>query len=113
MPNASNETVNVYDAAGTLQTTFSGAGSQPGELKDPFGVASDAAGNIYVADASNNRIQVFDSAYDVINIIGSFTGAYGYANGQLYHPMDMDVDGAGSVYLVDQYNNRIQIFDAP
>ena len=76
---------------------------------DPFGVHGDDAGNIYVANATNNRIEVFDSVYDVINIIGS----YGVGNGQMYNPKDMDVDAIGTVFMVDQYNNRVQIFDAP
>ena len=36
------------------------AGTGPGEFTNPHGIASDAKGNIYVADRGNARIQVFD-----------------------------------------------------
>jgi hypothetical protein len=35
-------------------------GTGPGEFNNPHGIASDARGNIYVADRGNARIQVFD-----------------------------------------------------
>ncbi|MBK5254910.1 MAG: 6-bladed beta-propeller [Vicinamibacteria bacterium] len=37
------------------------AGSGPGEFSNPHGIAADAAGNVYVADRSNGRVQVLDS----------------------------------------------------
>ncbi|HEX8598113.1 MAG TPA: DUF2298 domain-containing protein [Chloroflexia bacterium] len=36
--------------------------NQPGELNEPIGIAVDAQGNVYVADANNRRIQKFDAA---------------------------------------------------
>ncbi len=36
--------------------------NQPGELNEPVGIAVDGAGNVYVADTNNGRIQKFDSA---------------------------------------------------
>lgn len=36
--------------------------SQPGELNEPIGIAVDPAGNVYVADTNNRRIQKFDKA---------------------------------------------------
>ena len=45
-------------AASCKQGTSGGLG---GELFDPSGVATDGAGNVYVADSSNERIQKFDT----------------------------------------------------
>src|SRR3954470_9567094 len=49
----------VCAAAATCTAGISGG--LGGELKTPQGLTADGAGNIYVADYSNNRIQVFDS----------------------------------------------------
>ena len=45
-------------------------GTLGGELNNPTGIGVDAAGNVYVADASNNRVQKFDSN-------GNFISAWG------------------------------------
>ncbi|OQA84186.1 MAG: Serine/threonine-protein kinase PknD [bacterium ADurb.Bin236] len=111
--NASDHKVNILSSSGSVQSSFSELGSLPGQLNSPFGIAIGDSGYFFVADTKNNRIQIFDSAFDVINIIGSYTGQSGYSNGQINNPMDIDVDSNGSVYVIDQYNNRIQIFDEP
>ncbi len=45
-------------------------GSGPGELRQPFDVAVDTNGDVYVADSGNRRIQVFDAS-------GSFLREFG------------------------------------
>ena len=47
-------------ATPTFELTWGNFGSAPGQFNRPFGVATDAAGNVYVADRANRRIQVFD-----------------------------------------------------
>jgi putative component of membrane protein insertase Oxa1/YidC/SpoIIIJ protein YidD/sugar lactone lactonase YvrE len=111
--NATDNKVNILSSSGSVQTSFSEAGSLPGQLMSPFGIAMGSSGYFYVADTKNNRIQIFDSAFDIVNIIGSYTAQSGYSNGQMNNPMDIDVDSNGTVYVLDQYNNRIQIFDEP
>src|SRR5687768_18180708 len=37
----------------------SGPGAEPGQLDQPRGATIDKSGNLYVADMTNNRIQVF------------------------------------------------------
>lgn len=41
-------------------------GDQPGEFSNPHGIAADAAGNVYVADRGNRRIQVFDADLEFV-----------------------------------------------
>ncbi|HEV7406350.1 MAG TPA: 6-bladed beta-propeller [Chthoniobacteraceae bacterium] len=54
-----NTRIEVFDGDGHFRTKFAGKGSGDGELKEPFGIAIDRAGNVVVADKGNNRIVVF------------------------------------------------------
>ena len=66
----------------------------------------DSAGNVYVADADNNRIQKFTKE----GVFLAKWGTYGTGDGQFYDPKGVAVDSAGNVYVADAYNNRIQKF---
>jgi DNA-binding beta-propeller fold protein YncE len=56
-----NSRVVKYDRDGNFVKTWGKKGSGPGEFDTLHSVATDAKGNVYVADVSNNRIQIFDS----------------------------------------------------
>ncbi|WP_250987966.1 PKD domain-containing protein [Methanoculleus oceani] len=88
-------------------TKWGSEGSGEGEFRNPNDVAVDAAGNIYVADYSNHRIQLFDSNE---NFLGQW-GSYGSGDGQLIQPISIAFDAAGNVYVVEADNHRIQVFD--
>lgn len=63
----------------------------------PLSVATDAAGNLYVADTANNRVQKFSAAGDPIAVLGS----RGRRPGQFIDPMSVAVDPAGNLYVAD------------
>jgi len=87
---------------------FGVKGSGDGQFLEPKGVAVDAAGNIYVADTLNHRIQKFDPQ-------GKFLlkwGSKGEGDGQFNEPWGIAVDRAGNVYVADTWNHRIQKFDS-
>ena len=44
--------------------SFGTPGREQGQFNTPHSIASDAKGNIYVADRGNGRIQVFDATED-------------------------------------------------
>src|SRR5437762_96888 len=77
-----------------------------GQFVGPNGVATDAAGNVYVVDCSNHRIQKFTSAGTYL----TKGGTSGSGNGQFNRPYGVATDVAGNVYVVDSRNNRIQKF---
>src|SRR5437764_10269313 len=56
-----NSRVAKYDKDGNWVMQWGDRGSEPGKLNTPHSIASDAQGNIYVADRGNGRIQVFDT----------------------------------------------------
>ena len=56
-----NSRVAKFDKDGNWVASWGERGTGPGEFRLPHGIATDADGNVYVADRSNNRIQVLDS----------------------------------------------------
>lgn len=56
-----NSRVAKYDKNGDWVKQWGDRGTEPGQLNTPHSIASDAKGNIYVADRGNRRIQVFDT----------------------------------------------------
>ncbi len=83
-----------------------GTGSDPGQFNEPMGVGVDAAGNIYVCERMNNRVQKFaaDGTY-----LGEW-GVLGEQPGEFREPFDLAVDGE-RVYVMDTWNTRLQVFD--
>ncbi len=92
----------------TFVLAWGNYGADPGQFQFPPGVATDALGDVYVADRSNHRIQKFDRLGNLIVMWGSF----GTGNGQFSDPMGIAVDAAGNVYVADTGNGRIQKFTA-
>ena len=87
---------------------FGGEGSGPGQLSAPIDTATDAAGNVWVADSVHNRIQEFNSKGEFILQFG----AKGGANGLFSLPQGIATDAAGNVWVTDKNNNRIQEFNS-
>lgn len=90
----------------TVSRYFASRGVAPGNLTDPAGVATDAGGNVYVADAGNGRVDQFSPG-------GSFRASWGSPGGgpgQLTQPTGVAVDAQGDVYVADSGNHRIVEF---
>jgi len=56
-----NSRVAEYDKNGRWVKSFGEPGSGPGQLNTPHSIATDAQGNVYVANRGNARIEVFDN----------------------------------------------------
>ena len=79
-------------------------GSGDGQLNFPDGIAVDEAGNVYVADRDNHRVQKFGGDGRFLLTWGSEGGG----DGQFYNAEGIAVDGAGNVYVTDWGQERVQ-----
>ena len=73
-----------------------------------FGLATSKGGNVYAADTSNNRIQVFTAKGGFVDKFGALGGG----NGQFSGPSDVAIAPDGSVFVADYSNNRVQKLSA-
>ncbi|MBI5034961.1 MAG: SMP-30/gluconolactonase/LRE family protein [Chloroflexi bacterium] len=86
------------------------SGTANNRFNNPRGIAFDPAGNIYVSDTNNHRIQVFTSAGVYTATIG-ITASAGSSNGQFNNPIHITVDNNNLLYVADSNNQRVQIFN--
>jgi len=82
-------------------------GRDDGEFDLPIDVAVDNEGRVYIADADNDRIQVFDNEGRFITKWGS----RGRSQSDLWNPHSVAVDKDGNVYVVDQMNEHVKVFN--
>ncbi len=88
--------------------TFQSQPSFKGTVTGPFGLAVDASGIIYVADAGDNTIKKLSPAGQLL----ATWGKTGSAPGELSWPNGVALDPQGNVYVADSNNSRIQKFSS-
>jgi sugar lactone lactonase YvrE len=108
----------ITTVAGTGSAFFGGDGGQAknAELNHPAGVALDFAGNLFIADSSNNCIRKIDTKGIISTVAGkrtaSFSGDGGLAtNATLTKPNAVCIDTFGNLYIADYGNNRVRKVD--
>jgi tripartite motif-containing protein 71 len=104
--------IEKFDSSGNLLTSWGSLGSGPGQFDAPWGVATDAAGDVYVVDSRNYRVEEFDSSGNFIRQWGS----RGKTNGQFEGPEGVATDNAGHVLVSDDgghgVESSVQVFTA-
>lgn len=102
--------VTTLAGTGGTEGGTNGTGAQA-RFNEPFGVAVDDTGNVYVADASNNAIRKITSAGVVTTLAGG--GAAGSTDGtgsaaRLDEPRGICIDSSGILYVADYDNHTIR-----
>jgi hypothetical protein len=120
----------IYTVAGTGSAGSSGDGgpATAAMLRTPTAVTADIAGNLLIADSSNNRIRAVAAtsgtfygqamtAGDIYTVAGN--GSYGYAgdggpatSAELRDPQGVSVDGSGNLLISDTLNSRVRLVAA-
>jgi len=102
---------NFIEQWGTFGDLLNGGQAPIGTFNEPWGVAVDADGFVYVSDTWNHRIQKFTAHGKPLKMWGVF-GLAADAADALYGPRGLSVDAQGRLFVCDTGNKRIIIFDS-
>lgn len=91
-----NARIVVFDRTGKYLREFGKKGTGPGEFDQPHGLAFDAKGRLFVADRSNNRIQILDTD-------GRFIEEWR----QFSRPSGIFIDARDMIYVADSESGSV------
>jgi trimeric autotransporter adhesin len=128
-PNSGKTTGDIYTVAGngTAGYNSDGIAATSAELYGPYGVTTDSAGNLYIADYYNQRVRrvacgtgissctapTGETSGDIYTVAGDGTNGYNgdgitATTAELYYPTTVSVDNEGNLFIADSNNQRIR-----
>jgi DNA-binding beta-propeller fold protein YncE len=102
--------IEKFDSGGKFLAAYGSWGTGNGQFENPQDIALDSAGNVFVIDSSNDRVQKLDPNGNYLLQWGGV--GWDNADGHFLFPEGIVVDLSGNVFVVDTYNHRIQKFDS-
>src|ERR1035437_10331608 len=108
----SGGTITTVAGNGVFGFSGDGGAATSASLWNPWGVAVDSAGNLYIADTQNNRVRkVSGGTITTVagNGVAGFSGEGGPAtSASLSNPWGLALDSVGNLYIADKGNNRVR-----
>ena len=126
-----NHRLRRIDASGVITTlagdgnaasTGDGGPASLAQLSDPIGIALDAGGSIFIAEASSHRVRRIDAQTGIISTVAGrgpavepepwYAGDGGPASlAQLHKPWGLALDSLGGLLIADSLNHRLRYVD--
>lgn len=96
----------AFTPEGDVKTAY----GKPGDLENPTDAAVSPDGKqLFVTDSKGHRVVIFELGTG--KVIGSF-GRRGSGEGEFSFPSALAFDREGHLFVVDQINARVQVFDS-
>jgi len=99
--------IQKFDPEGSFLCQWGSHGTEPGEFLRPQGLFIDGEDQLWIADAANHRVQIYDLTKATPTFVRQF-GADGSAAGQM---RGFAFDSTGAMHVIDSYNHRVQRFE--
>ena len=112
--NASSKLISTVAGTSYVSVSGDGGAATAAQLDNPNAVATDASGDIFIADSIDNVVREINHATGIVTTIaGNGTAGYSGDGGQataaeLSYPEGIAVDAAGDVFIADSDNARIR-----
>ena len=116
--------VQKYDHNGTFIAKWGSKGVGDDQFAEPAAITIDKYGYVYVSDSAKDSIQKFTNNGTLVNKWGSNckivelegcldpdkSGPLSLGDGQFSQPVDVAIDQANRLYVLERGNNRVQVF---
>lgn len=105
--------IQIFDETGHYLRKFGRRGDSPGDFQLIKALAIDSSDNIYVVDGRAHNIAIFNTQGELLLVLGGFYSSADTgkpAPGGFAVPLGIDIDSNDKIYVVDQMNTRVQVF---
>lgn len=107
------QTINTIAGNGMAGYSGDGDKASAAQLNSPWGLATNSAGDLYIADRNNNRIRKISTSGIITTLAGNGNAGYSGDGGaataaQLNGPTGIATDASGNIYIADKGNNAIR-----
>jgi uncharacterized protein (TIGR03437 family) len=108
----SDGTIHTYAGTGVFGDSGDGGQATSAQISSPFGIAIDAANNLYISDVGASKIRKVTASGVISTVAGNgqrgASGDGGAATSASIDPLGIAVDSAGNVFFADQDNNKVR-----